>query len=346
MRISILAALALSGCFDLSALGPGNSVDASGQPGSDLGTTPTDDQGTSGSTDLSGSPVYWFNTFTGGPGFKALRGIGGASGMILAAGDKGGCVGSTDGKAFTVLNPGTNADFTSVWGSAANDIWLVGSGGSRIYHYNGTTFAPAANVPGINYTAVFGVSATQVIAVSSDLNRGAQLSATVPQWMPQDHGYNQRLYGMWGATSRLWAVGENSTAGYYDFGNNSWATKQMIPATSGGIIFRAAWGTSDTDLWVVGDQGNIAHYANGSFTRVFSSGTTNVTADLTGIWGFAANDIWAVGSSGTVLHYDGTSWQPWTSKKDITAGDQLQAIWGDKTNLWTVSTGGNIYRHH
>ncbi len=342
MRISILAALLLSGCFDLSALGPGTSVTP---PGSDLATTPNDDLGTSGGGDLA-SPVYWFSTYNGGPGAKPLRGISGAGGTLLAVGDNGGCVASTDGKNWSGQNPGTNADFTGVWASAASEFWLVGSGGGRIYRYSGSGFAPAANVPGINYTAVFGLSATRVIAVSSDPNRGAQLSITTPQWMPQDHNYNQKQYGMWGGTGRLWTVGENNTAGYYDFANNSWAAKQTIPASAANITFRAVWGTTDTDVWAVGDQGNIAHYVNGSFTRVFSNGSANVPADLTGVWGFSANDIWAVGTGGTVLHYDGAAWQPFTNKKDITAGEQLLAIWGDQTNLWTVSSRANIFRHH
>lgn len=340
MRTSILAALLLSGCFDLEALGRNSNAD---QAGSDLATTATGDLG-AGGPDLRG-PVYWVSSFKGAGGAKALRGIGGAGGTILAVGDGGTCLLSTDGRTWSAQNTGTNANFLAVWASAAKDAWLVGNGGSRIYHYDGQGFPTGSGVPGINYTAVFGVSASRVIAVGADPNKGAQLAATPPQWMPQDHNYNQKQNGMWGMTSRLWTVGENATGGYYDFTANSWSAKQTIAASANTIKFQAVWGSADTDVWAVGDQGNISHYSNGSFAAVFSSGSSNLTANLNGVWGLAADNIWAVGDGGVIVHYNGTAWQPWTNKQDIGAAEQLLAIWGDGTNLWTVSAQGNIFRY-
>lgn len=305
----------------------------------DLGDLARPDDG--GAALDSANPVYWIKALTGVTNPLPLRGIGGAGGQILAVGDVGTCLLSTDGKTWTALNTGNATDYSAVYASAANSAWLVGNGGARVYQYNGTNFTAGATIPGIAYTAVAGVSAAQIIAVGADNNLGAQYN-TMAKWMAQDHNYNAKQRGMWGLAggNRLWTVGETAMGGYFDVGQGKWGPKLPLLPGASTIQFTAIWGTSDTNVWAVGDQGSISHYAGASFAQEPSSSTVN----LNGVWGLAANDIWAVGNTGAILHYDGTSWQPWTSKQDV-GTDQLLAIWGDQTNLWTVSAQGNIFRY-
>jgi hypothetical protein len=106
-------------------------------------------------------------------------------------------------------------------------------------------------------------------------------------------------------------------------------------------------GTSDTDVWAVGENGRIAHWNGAAFTE-FTSGTT---ATLYGVWAAATDDVWAAGGSpgaGTakpndvLLHYDGTSWQP--SPLPQALGRAFFKVWGtDSGDLYVVGELGTIW---
>ena len=64
------------------------------------------------------------------------------------------------------------------------------------------------------------------------------------------------------------------------------------------------WGSSSSDVFVVGTSGTIVHY-DGKEWREMTSGTTNF---LGGVWGVSPSDVFAVGSFETILHYDGKEW--------------------------------------
>ena len=81
------------------------------------------------------------------------------------------------------------------------------------------------------------------------------------------------------------------------------------------------WGSSDSDIFVVGANGAILHRTGNSW-HVMNSGTTNL---LNGIWGSSASDVFAVGEPGTILHYDGNLWSPMESGA---ADYVLSDIWG------------------
>jgi hypothetical protein len=75
------------------------------------------------------------------------------------------------------------------------------------------------------------------------------------------------------------------------------------------------WGSSSTDVFVVGRFGMILHY-DGTSWSAMSSGTTD---SLLGVWGSSNTDVFAVGSSGTILHYSGDTTEPPESDDDTTA---------------------------
>jgi hypothetical protein len=106
-------------------------------------------------------------------------------------------------------------------------------------------------------------------------------------------------------------------------------------------------GTSDTDVWAVGENGRITHWDGAAFTE-FASGTS---ATLYGVWSAGAGDVWAVGGSpgagaskpnDILLHYDGTSWQP--SPLPQTLGRAFYKVWGAASdNLYVVGELGTIW---
>ena len=69
------------------------------------------------------------------------------------------------------------------------------------------------------------------------------------------------------------------------------------------------WGTSLSDVFVVGESGTILHWDSNEWT-VMDSATA---ADLYEVWGTAPDNVFAVGEHGTILHYDGMFWSPMES---------------------------------
>jgi hypothetical protein len=84
-----------------------------------------------------------------------------------------------------------------------------------------------------------------------------------------------------------------------------------IPLSAwGNVAINKAFGFKNKDVYIIGDQGHIAHYDGQSWRRIESS--TNL--GLTDIWGGANNKIYTVGLNygqalGVVLKYNGHAFQ-------------------------------------
>ncbi|MBN1189841.1 MAG: SBBP repeat-containing protein [Dehalococcoidales bacterium] len=104
---------------------------------------------------------------------------------------------------------------------------------------------------------------------------------------------------------------------------NRWST--MVGGD--GIYCRSVWGTSATDVFIVGYTGAIEHY-DGSAWSTMDSGTDE---SLFAVWGSSGSDIFAAGYDGTILHYDGSAWDTMDSGTD----EWLYDVWG--------SSGGDVF---
>jgi photosystem II stability/assembly factor-like uncharacterized protein len=137
------------------------------------------------------------------------------------------------------------------------------------------------------------------------------------------------------------------------------------------------WGTSDADLFAVGQAGLILHYDGKTWSRM-ESGTSQVLHDIAGvspqdvfvvglngtllhydrqawkpvefkiesslygIWVASASDVFAVGDNGTILHYDGKLWRQMSSGTN----DGLLDVWGsDGSDVYAVGVGGTILHY-
>ncbi len=99
------------------------------------------------------------------------------------------------------------------------------------------------------------------------------------------------------------------------------------------------WGSSASDVFVVGQGGSILHY-DGTAWNLMTSGTTN---HLYGIWGSSGTDVFAVGGGGTILHYDGSAWSSMTSGTT----NVLYGVWGASgTDVFAVGAGGKVLHYN
>ncbi len=95
------------------------------------------------------------------------------------------------------------------------------------------------------------------------------------------------------------------------------------------------WGSSNTDVYAVGNEGRIFHY-DGSWSSIPMDNPDNDT--LYGIWGASATDIFAVGANGTILHFDGVDW----TEMDSGTPSDLNDIWGVGSDVFAVGDNGKI----
>ncbi len=115
-------------------------------------------------------------------------------------------------------------------------------------------------------------------------------------------------------------------------------------------------GTSEKDLWAVGDLGLIRHWDGSTWSK--PCGGTR--ADLNAVWGSGNADVWIVGdgakedygvggpgpadagpsdTKGTVMHWDGAML---AVVKDVTPSGPRWSIWGSgSTDVW--SSGGGSF---
>jgi hypothetical protein len=99
------------------------------------------------------------------------------------------------------------------------------------------------------------------------------------------------------------------------------------------------WGTSSSNVVVVGASGTIDRYDGTSWSTV-ASGTTQ---NLYSVWGSDASHVYAVGASGTIRYYNGTTWGSMTSP--ITR--ELRGVWGTASNnVYAVGARRYILRYN
>ena len=100
---------------------------------------------------------------------------------------------------------------------------------------------------------------------------------------------------------------------------------------------KSIWGSSDKDVWAVGDDGMMLHYDGAIWGRV----PVPTGSDLLAVWGASDKDIWAVGDAGVVIHWDGTLWSRVTTPVPDSAA--LNDIWGTSgNNIWAVGDRGAL----
>ncbi len=110
------------------------------------------------------------------------------------------------------------------------------------------------------------------------------------------------------------------------------------------------WGNSDNDLYIVGNNGLIAHRGtDGNWQKLYSGTTT----DLRDIWGSTnGKTVWACGysnnySQSCILKYDGNIWSTlWEKQSNQTPpyGFLVSTLWAGSKYLYVGAADG-IYRN-
>jgi PKD repeat protein len=109
-------------------------------------------------------------------------------------------------------------------------------------------------------------------------------------------------------------------------------------ATGTSADFTGVWGTSATDIYVVGQWPDRILHSEGATWSTVPGVTIHRPA---AIWGSSATDIYVMGFAGAMLFYDGASW----SEMETGTGNDLNAVWGTSAaDVYVVGSPSLILR--
>lgn len=264
------------------------------------------------------------------------------------------------------------ANLSGIWGSASDDIWIVGRQNGALLHYDGERLTmPPTNFAKKNLSlfGIWGSGPRDVWAVggngailhydgkwqtapaltSSDLlaiggssaqdilavGRGVILHYNGKDWTPVEYREPYSIHGVWYAgPNDAWMVG------YNDFNHGvtlHWDGNSVRLVVKNELRMRDVWGDQRGGLWAVGSRtspnmGIVLRFERSQWHQV-----ARVPSWLTVIWGTSPDDIWATGEEGVMLHYDGTQWSETSVPKA-----HYRGLWGLRGDLWAVGERGMV----
>lgn len=293
-----------------------------------------------------------------------------------------------DDQPFTRVEDSSAAALLSVHGRSADDVWLVGADdgqGPLALHWDGQSWERRATGTRGDLWWVHAIEGGPVLAAGTD---GTILRYEGDKFsrLPTPALGKHIVFGVWAAApDDIYAVG--STAGrngfvwHYDGERfTALALPETLPVDEyrDTPAFFKVWGTSRSDVWVVGARGTVLHgNANDGFQlvpsptdatlftvhaagkRVFMVGgegegvilesrggelvdrTPDQAPLLQGTCVSGDGTAWATGLGGSIYRSRGGAFDPVDSGIDFTATQSLHSTWVDpKGGVWAV--GGNV----
>jgi PKD repeat protein len=166
--------------------------------------------------------------------------------------------------------------------------------------------------------------------------------APVNLWARLDYGMRDQVQGLWGTSAT--DVFAAAAPGVLHYNGATWSRTFQ----SSGLILMDVWGSTPSDVYVVGSDARVHHY-DGTLWTLHTSGLSGM---LAAVWGASPRDIFAVSWDGTVLRFDGARWSSmgrvnptgfmdvWgTSARDVYTVGQQSALHFDGTSWNDISTG-------
>jgi hypothetical protein len=219
--------------------------------------------------------------------YAAIAGI--ARDDIVAVGVNG-RIAEFDGGEWATTDPLVTSDLRAVWAGsrkvmAVGDNKVVMQRGAP--HSWGVDFGPEPE--GLSYETIWG-SSDDSFWVGGDAGVIRFLDSMWYLALP----IAARPQALWGsAPNDVWSI---SSDGLDYFNGEYWEPQPSLQPSLEVTPFHGATGCSASDVWAVGDGGQIYHYDGSEWSRI-ESGTTN---DLRGVR-CSPGGVWVVGEGGIIL---------------------------------------------
>jgi hypothetical protein len=184
-----------------------------------------------------------------------------------------GCGNGNGEPAWEVVFEELDAALLSIWGSAADDVWVVGADagdGPLVLHYDGERWVRRHTGASGDLWWVSGRGDDVWMSGEDGLvvrySRGADAFETFST------PGTPTLFGIFPvADDDVWAVGGDVGLGegaVYRFDGSAWLDAPDVPAEGLEAALFKVWGRSSEDLWVVGLGANALHRGPGGWTVV------------------------------------------------------------------------------
>ncbi|MEO8840170.1 MAG: hypothetical protein ABI591_33985 [Kofleriaceae bacterium] len=238
-----------------------------------------------------------------------------------------------DGGAWTAL-PVLATTYKGMWVAATGEIFLGGVAG-RLAKFDGTTWTETTfGGATASYSAMWGTSATDVYAAGNLGAASTIIHFNGTTWAAvttlPDVG---ALDAIWGVGSEVFAAG---TGIVHATDGSTFAT-----ATAPAITGRGIWGSSVTDVFVVGDTGAIVHWDGVQWIKM----KVSFASKLQAVAGSSAAEVFAVGDGGAIERYTGAGW---AESLMVSSASQLRDLWvAAPDDVYAVgNTGSSTIFHY
>jgi len=207
----------------------------------------------------------------------------------------------------------------NVHGTAHDDRYAVGGAGTLgdvtglIMHFDGAGWSPVelgVTVPLLNW--IHGDGSGRYVVVGDD---GTALHFDGQAWELMETPTGQNLWGVWGASmDDLWAVGgdaftsDDLKAVVLRWDGAAWTELSAPTPLDAGDVYAwfKVWGSSASDVYVVGQKGAVLHWDGASLTEL----DVGAEDDLIAVWGTGPDRLALVGgrNNGIISRWDGAEW--------------------------------------
>ena len=282
----------------------------------------------------------------GGGATAASGGVGAGSGGTAGTGE-GGSTGDAgtdtaatpDGGAppvalvwRSVTVPGLDSSGVSaIWGVGTSELY-VGTYNGNLFHRVGATWTKASSSSlqidwiwgsgsGDVYTGEGGRSAS-----IAKLRHSTGNDVWTPVVLPTEYTV---IRGIWGPSANevfvaagVWSTGLGAIL---HLKNGAWTAEP-----TGQHILNRVWGSSATDIYAIGSDGETLYHSDGAGT--WSNQRVGYGRWMYGLWGSGPGDVYAVISpdlvnQGNAFIAHGSANKPWTLEHGLYV-EELMAVWG------------------
>jgi photosystem II stability/assembly factor-like uncharacterized protein len=222
--------------------------------------------------------------------------------------------------------------FSDIYGTSASNIFAVGDE-ATIAHFDGTSWkSMSAGDYNGTILKVWAASDHDAFAVAQS---GVILRYDGAKWSVSCLASDD-LTAIWGSgASDVWALSYDRA---YHYDGAKW-TGTMLPTE---YYASDIWGSSDHDIYAVGDWRNdLLHYDGSTWAPI--EGPATYYTQYSSIWGSGPRDVWIAGASDTVGHFDGTSWR--TVKCPTPYSDRVIAVSGTGANDIYFQCGSGVIHY-
>lgn len=232
------------------------------------------------------------------------------------------CCGNPDSEPeWTTIDIGPTASLSGVWGSDANDVFIVGGSTTKgeVHHFDGEVWSKM-DVPDVGLLSwSYGFGSDDVWSVGRG---GAIVHYDGTAWAEVDSKTDQDLWGVWGASPNdIYVVGGNVFSGQVTIlhWDGSEIQQEELPSEANPLDVRALFKVYGigSRVFAVGASGLIVEKTSEGWIR--HSGGSEADQDFVALWGTSDDDIIAVGgrTSPKVATWDGTSWTTITASENF-----------------------------